>query len=101
MLSGTATAPSPFVFLTGSGKVYAALALFNRLIAGPNGRSASQQSSHAALLPIRPGAMRTVKRVGSKPDRICVHSNGMETGAPSRSRGDSGATAVAIRSLRR
>ena len=43
-LSGTGSAPSPvrFGFLAARGKVYAALALCSRLIAGPNGRSASQ-----------------------------------------------------------
>jgi hypothetical protein len=42
VLSGTGSASSPFRFLAARGKIYAALALFNRLIAGPNGRSASQ-----------------------------------------------------------
>jgi hypothetical protein len=36
------SASSPFGFLAARGKVYAALALFNRLIAGPSGRSAAQ-----------------------------------------------------------
>jgi hypothetical protein len=40
--SGTGSASSPFGFLAARGKVYAALVLFNRLIAGPSGRSASQ-----------------------------------------------------------
>jgi hypothetical protein len=42
VLSGTGSASIPFRFLAARGKIYAALALFNRLIAGPNGRSASQ-----------------------------------------------------------
>ena len=40
--SGTGSASSPFGFFSARGKLYAALASFNRLIAGPSGRSASQ-----------------------------------------------------------
>ena len=42
-----------------------------------------------------------VKRSGSSPSRTWVQFTGIETGAPGRARGDSGATAVDMRSLRR
>jgi Cobalamin-independent synthase, N-terminal domain len=37
---------------------------------------------------------------GSRSDFTCVQASGIETGAPVRARGDNGATAVAMRSLR-
>ena len=47
------------------------------------------------------GAVRTVKRLGSRPFLTALHSSGMDTVAPGRARGLSGATAVAMRSLRK
>ena len=46
-------------------------------------------------------AVRIVKRCGSRPDFTWLQLSGIETGAPGRARGDNGATAVAVRSLRR
>ena len=61
----------------------------------------SQYSFHAALFLISAGAVRTVNFFGSRPFFTCAQVSGMETVAPSRARGDSGATAVDMRSLRR
>ena len=47
------------------------------------------------------GTVLIVKRVGSRPSRTWFQFTGIETGAPGRPRGDSGATAVDMRSLRR
>ena len=49
----------------------------------------------------RLGAEWMVKRLGSSPDFTDDQASGMETGAPGLARGESGATAVAVRSLRR
>jgi len=46
------------------------------------------------------GTVRSVKRLGSNPERNCGRRSGIDTVAPGRARGDSGATAVAMRSLR-
>ena len=40
-----------------------------------------------------------VKRAGSRPSRTWSQFTGIDTGAPGRARGDSGATAVDMRSL--
>ena len=45
--------------------------------------------------------VRRVNRVASNPFFTCPQLRGIDTGAPGRARGDHGATAVAIRSLRR
>ena len=47
------------------------------------------------------GAVRRVKRLGSRPAFTWLQSSGIDTVAPGRARGDSGATAVEVRSLRR
>lgn len=47
------------------------------------------------------GTVRTVKRLGSSPTLTWLQLSGIDTVAPGRARGDSGATAVAILSLRR
>jgi len=47
------------------------------------------------------GAVRTVNRLGSRPAFTCGQPIGMDTSAPSRARGENGATAVEVRSLRR
>ena len=49
----------------------------------------------------RAGAVRSVYFAGSRPFFTWLQVSGIETGAPGRPRGDSGATAVDIRSLRR
>ena len=46
------------------------------------------------------GTVRTVYAVGSSPFFTWLQLTGIDTGAPGRPRGDSGATAVAIRSFR-
>ena len=66
-----------------------------------SGRSESQYSSQAEDFFISPGADLIVKRLGSRPCLTCPHVSGIETVAPGLARGDSGATAVAIRSFRK
>src|SRR5262245_35891888 len=46
------------------------------------------------------GTVVIVYRRGSRPTRTCLQCSGIDTGAPGRTRGDSGATAVDILSLR-
>ena len=80
----------------------AALVLFSIcLIAGPKGRSASQYSFHGLIFRSNAGAVRSVNRVGSSPAFTLPQLSGMDTVAPSRARVESGATAVAVRSLRK
>mgnify|MGYP006873476887 CR=1 FL=1 len=71
-----------------------------RTIAGNVG-SFRPYSFHAALLLISAGAVRTVKAFGSRPCFTCAQASGIETVAPARAGRLSGATAVAMRSLRR
>ena len=47
------------------------------------------------------GTVRTVYFLGSRSALTCAHVSGIETVAPGRARGERGATAVAMRSLRR
>lgn len=70
-------------------------------MAALSGLSPSQYSSHAVSLRTRDGTLRTVNLAGSRPFFTWFQVIGIETGAPGRPRGDNGATAVAIRSLRR
>lgn len=70
-------------------------------MAARNGRSQSQYSFQAWLFAISFGAVRRLNRCGSRPAFTALQGSGMETGAPVRARGDRGATAVAMRSLRR
>ena len=72
-----------------------------RFMAAFKDRSESRYSFHAVHFAINAGTVRTVKRVGSRPFFTWLHVSGIETGAPSRARGESGATAVDIRSLRK
>ena len=76
-------------------------AFISRFIATVSERSDLQYSFHAALLASSAGAVLTVKRLGSRPFFTWFQVIGIDTGAPFRARGESGATAVAIRSLRR
>src|SRR5580704_7335100 len=55
----------------------------------------------AVLFASSVGAVRIVKRLGSRSALTSVQVRGIDTVAPDRARGESGATAVAIRSLRR
>ena len=56
------------------------------------GRAASPYPRHALLFAIKPGTVRTLKRLGSNPVRTWSQVNGMDTGAPGRIRGDHGLT---------
>ena len=62
---------------------------------------ASQYSAHALLLRKSVGTVRIVYVAGSRSDFTCAQVSGIETGASGSPAGDSGATAVAMRSLRR
>jgi hypothetical protein len=53
------------------------------------------------LFKSRAGAVGIVKRCGSRPARNWLQCTGIDTGAPCRMRGESGATAVDMRSLRK
>src|SRR4051794_32275394 len=71
------------------------------LIADFIDEAASSYPSQAVVLARSGGTVRMVKRFGSRSPFTCAQVSGIETVAPSRARGDNGATAVDIRSLRR
>jgi hypothetical protein len=73
----------------------------NLVIASIRGRSLLQYSDQALSFFSKRSALRIVNFFGSKAGRTCAHVSGIDTGAPSRARGDKGATAVDIRSLRK
>jgi transcription-repair coupling factor (superfamily II helicase) len=68
---------------------------------GDNVYEAAATHLHAVEVPSSFGTVRIVYRLGSSPALTCVQFSGIDTVAPRRARGDKGATAVAIRSLRR
>ena len=70
-------------------------------IAGLIDTAASSYPSHAFVFANSAGTVRTVYFFGSRSPRTCGQVSGIETVAPSRARGDSTATAVESRSLRR
>ena len=70
-------------------------------IASASDRAASAYPSQGLALRSNAGALRSVYFFGSKPRRTSFHRIGIETGAPSRARGDNTATAVESRSLRK
>lgn len=75
--------------------------LCNRLIADANEvadwRYSRQGWSRSRIF----AAVRIVNALGSRPLTTAFQSIGIDTGAPARARGDKGATAVAVLSLRR